>query len=277
MAFLGRTNRIRLKRFVDFGAYLESENLGEILLPQKYVPEGSEEGDWVEAFIYRDSEDRLIATTTVPYAEVGECAYLEVVQVNRVGAFLDWGLPKDLFVPFAEQHQRMKRGEKRVVYLYVDNTDRIAASERLDRFLPSTTDEYEAGDEVELLISRHTELGYEAVIDDTCLGMVFENDALSQLEAGTRISGYIKNVRSDGKIDLSLQPPLETRDELSERILADLRASGGKSTLTDKSSPDEIFEKYGVSKRAYKRAIGGLYKARLIRIEKGSIELTEKA
>lgn len=275
MALLGRTNRLPIGRFVDYGVYLESDNLGEILLPKRYLPKDAEVGDWLEAFIYRDSEDRLIATTETPKVEVGECAYLEVVDVNRVGAFVDWGLPKDLFVPYAEQHQEMKAGERHVVYAYIDNTERLAASSRLDKFLSTTTKDYEVGDEVDLLVARQTELGWEVVVDDLVVGLVFKNDDLDRLKPGTRIEGYVKAVRGDGKITLSLQPPLETDEDLGDRIMRNLRESGGSSTLTDKSSPDEIFAHYGVSKRAYKRAIGGLYKERRIVIGDDVIELAD--
>jgi predicted RNA-binding protein (virulence factor B family) len=275
MALLGRTNRLQIGRSVDYGVYLDSENLGEILLPQRYVPDDATVGDWVEAFIYRDSKDRLIATTEVPKVEVGECAYLKVIDVNPVGAFLDWGLPKDLFVPYAEQLDKMKAGEHHVVYAYIDNTDRLAASARLAKFLSTTTRDYQVGDKVQLLVSRQTDLGWEVVVDDAVLGLVFKNDALDRLEPGTQIEGYVKAVRGDGKITLSLQPPLATDEDLGERIMRHLRESGGKSTLTDKSSPDEIFAHYGVSKRAYKRAIGGLYRQRRIVIGDDVIELVD--
>lgn len=275
MALLGRNNRLVLNRFVEFGAYVDGGDLGEILLPKRSIPPDAKAGDIIEAFIYRDSEDRLIATTRVPYAEVGDCAFLEVVAVNAVGAFLDWGLEKDLFAPFAEQRRKMKVGQRHVVYLYIDNSDRIAASSKLRKFLPTTTDEYEVGEEVDLIVSAHTELGYEAAIDDLYLGMVFENDALSQLEVGMRTTGYIKNIRADGKINLCLQPPLQTRGDLGDQILDSLRARGGSSSITDKSTPDEIFAEYAVSKRAYKQALGALYKARQIVIEPGKISLVE--
>lgn len=279
MAILGQTNRLKIKRFVDFGAYLDGGNLGEVLLPEKWMPAGATEGQMLEAFVYRDSEERLIATTELPYAEVDECAYLEAVEVDRNGAFLDWGLEKDLFVPFAEQREKMKAGRRYVVYLYIDNTERIAASTRIKKFLSSTLSrrqaDYEEGDEVDLFVVSQTDLGWEAAVNHEFLGLVFENDALGQLEIGMELDGYIKEIRPDGKVNLSLQPPMETSDELGDRILASLKRSGGSSTLTDKSSPDEIFAEYGVSKRAYKEAIGGLYKARLITLHQGRIELAD--
>ena len=279
MALLGKTNRLKIKRFVDFGAFLDGGNLGEILLPEKWVPEDAKEGQMLEAFVYRDSQERLIATTQRPYAEVDECAFLEVVEVSDVGAFLDWGLEKDLFLPFAEQRERMKVGRRYVVYIYVDNTGRLAASTKFKKFLPSHADgfdpPYREGDEVDLFIVSRTDLGWEATVDDSFLGLVHDNDALDQLELGTQIDGYIKEIRPDGLVNLSLQSPAETRDELGQRILANRRKAGGSSPLTDKSDPDAIFDAYGVSKRAYKAAIGGLYRERLITLHKDRIELVK--
>lgn len=275
MDMLGCMNRLPIARIVDHGAYLESETLGDILLPIASVPNGAEVDDVVEVFIYRDSEDRLIATTDRPKVEVGLCEVLEVVDVNRVGAFVDWGLPKDLFVPYAEQYGRMKVGERHVIYAYIDNTDRLAGSARLERYLSKTSQNYEVGDEVDLLVSRPTELGWEVVVDNDVIGLVFRNDDLDQLAVGVRIEGYVKTARDDGKLTLCLQPPDETSDDLGQRILAHIRASGGTSTLTDKSSPDEIFDAFGVSKRAFKRALGGLYKQRLVVLGKGEVTLAD--
>lgn len=275
MAILGRTCRLPVGRFADQGAYLESDKLGEILLPRREVPNDAAVGDWVEAFIFRDSEDRLTATLTVPLVEVGESAYLEVIDVNEVGAFLDWGLLKDLFVPFAEQYRKMKVGERHVVCAYIDNTDRIAASAKLDKYLPTTSTDYETGDEVEFLISRKTDLGWEAVVDDMVIGLLFFDDALDRIKPGVRTDGYIKLARPDGKLTLSLTSPDPAEDELEASILAHLRASGGKSHLTDKSSPGEILDTFGVSKRVFKRAIGGLYKERRITISPDGIELVD--
>lgn len=274
MAILGRTNRIRINRFVDFGAYLDGGDLGEILLPTRWVPEGAAAGALIEAFVYRDSEDRLIATTDAPLAEVDDCAFLEVIAVNSVGAFMNWGLEKDLFVPFGEQRRKMKVGSRYVVILYVDNTGRIAASSKLRKFLPSTSTDYQIGDEVEILVSTRTDLGFEAVIEDDVLGMVFESDALDQLTIGMRTMAHIKGVRPDGKVNLAMQAPLATRADLSDQILAALKEAGGSLSLTDKSPPDEIFAAFGVSKRAYKQALGALYKARRIVIEQGKITMS---
>lgn len=274
MALLGRTNTLTINRFVDFGAFLEGGELGEILLPKRYVPRGAGEGDSVEVFVYRDSEDRLIAATTRPFAEVGDCANLEVVQVNNVGAFLNWGLEKDLFVPYAEQRRPMKVGSRYVVYLYIDNTGRIAATTKLRKHLPATSKDYVVGDPVNLFVVGRTPLGWEVAIDDAVLGMVYESDALTKLRPGMRLSGYLKERRTDGRLNVSLQPPEPDRDDLADRIIANLQARGGTSDLTDKSSPDEIFAAYRVSKRAYKAALGSLYKQRLIRIESDHIALT---
>ena len=277
MALLGRTNRLTVNRFVDFGAYLDGGDDGEILLPRKYLAEGVEEGDKLDVFVHRDSEDRLVATTEEPRAEVGDCAFLEVVQVNKFGAFLDWGLEKDLFVPFGEQRSKMKVGQRYVVYVYLDNTDRIAATSKLRKFLAVTSSDYKPGDEVELIVTAVTDLGYEVAVDDMVLGMIFENDVLVPLRVGRRMSGYVKHVRPDRKLDISLQPPAapEVRDDLAARILRNLRENGGTSSLTDKSPPEAIFAAYGVSKRVYKAALGGLYKDRRIVIKRGTVELAD--
>jgi predicted RNA-binding protein (virulence factor B family) len=277
MAKLGRTNRLPIARFAEQGAYLESKTLGEILLPRREVPEGAHAGDWLEAFVFRDSEDRLTATLTVPLIEVGEAAYLEVVDVNDVGAFLDWGLPKNLFVPFAEQNGKMRVGEKQVVVAYIDNTDRIAASAKLDKHLPTTTREYQTGDAVELLISRKTDLGWETVVDDWVLGLLFFDDALPRIRRGVRIDGFVKLARPDGKLTLSLtSPEPPERDELEAAILAHLRAHGGKSSLNDKSPPGDIFDAFGVSKKKFKRAVGGLYRDRKITLSVEGMELVDE-
>ena len=257
--------------------YLDGEQLGEILLPRQYLAKDWKIGDWVEVFIYLDSEDRLVATTQTPHVMVGECAHLKVAAVNQVGAFLDWGLIKDLFVPFAEQSQPMQEGRSYTVYAYVDNNDRIAASTRLDKFLSNQTSQYSEGDAVDLLIWQQTDLGYMAVIDNKHLGLIFHHDIFQPIQPGLRIKGFVKNVREDLKIDLSLQPKQQaTRDELSQKILDHLKSEGGTSMVTDKSPPEAIYKLFNVSKSSYKKALGALYKQRLIAIEKGRVSLIQQ-
>ncbi len=212
-------------------------------------------------------------TTKQPFAEVGQCAYLEVVEVNEIGAFMEWGLDKNLFVPFAEQQREMRAGRSYAVYIYRDNTGRVAASTKIKKFLGKVAKDVNIGDKVTLFVLRATELVWECAVNDEFLGMVFNNDALDQLELGVEIDGYIKDIRENGLVDLCLQPPNITISSLGDQIIADLQRSGGVSTLTDKSPPDDIFKAYGVSKRVYKEALGGLYRKQLVELSPGFVKL----
>ena len=278
-AELGKKSRLRVVKTVPFGVYLDAGKLGEVLLPTRYLPKGCKVNDEVEVFVYLDSEDIPIATTLKPRAMVGECAHLKVVAVNRIGAFLDWGLPKDLLVPFAEQRVPMEVGRSYTVYLYVDSaSQRIAASSKLSKYLSEEADGFSPGQAVDLLICGRTDLGLKAVIDGSHLGMIFKGDILEGVKIGKRVKGYIKAIREDGKIDLSLQALGQAgRDELSERILAHLKTQGGSSSLTDKSAPEAIYKQYRVSKANYKKALGRLFKARRISIDKQQVSLVAEA
>lgn len=275
MTDIGRLNRLQVTRIVDFGIYLDADELGQILLPSRYVPEDCKLDDWIEVFIYRDSEDLLIATTQTPYVMLEQCAYLKVVDVNQVGAFLDWGLPKDLFVPFSEQHHPMKPGHSYVVFVYLDeNTGRILATSKLHKFLNEESHYFDINEAVDLLICGQTELGYKAVINNTHLGLLYKNEVFRPLKIGQRIQGFIKTIREDHKIDLSLQlPGHKHRQELSMQILDYLAEQGGSSSLTDKSTPEAIYQQFNVSKSSYKKALGKLYKEKRILIEKDKISL----
>ncbi|HHZ88690.1 MAG TPA: GntR family transcriptional regulator [Chromatiales bacterium] len=275
MVEIGQYNRLRVLKQVDFGLYLEGDTLGEILLPKRYTTADMKIGDEIDIFLYRDSEDRLTATTDHPIATVGECESFKVAAVNKAGAFLDWGLPKDLLVPFNEQRKPLSEGEVCVACVYLDgHTSRIAASTRLDEFLSEESDNFTPGQQVSLLICAHTDLGLKAVINSTHLGMVFDSDLLQPLKVGEKLTGYIKHVREDLRIDLAIQPPaVETRGDLCSQILEYLHASDGESTLTDKSTPDAIFAQFGVSKSNYKKALGQLYKRKQIRLGNKVIEL----
>ncbi|MDH5358084.1 MAG: S1-like domain-containing RNA-binding protein [Gammaproteobacteria bacterium] len=277
MAELGKLNTLTVIKTVDFGLYLDGGDLGEILLPNRYVPEGSTVGGQLEVFVYLDSDDLPIATTETPKAMVGECAYLEVVAVNQVGAFLDWGLPKDLLVPFGEQQKPMQVGQSYMVYLYVDPaSERITASSKLDKFLADTSPYYKDQQQVDLQVFGQTDLGYRVVVNNSVLGLIFNSDVFKPLTYGQRLKGYIKRVRPDKKLDLCLQlPNREMLDTLSEQILAFIKKQGGTTTLTDKSPPEEIAKQFGVSKSSYKKALGKLYKKRLITIEKTHIDLVK--
>lgn len=266
---IGQENRLRVERRVSIGVYLSGLDEDDLLLPNRYVPPDCAVGDYINVFVYLDSEDRLIATTETPLARVGELAYLEVVAVNRTGAFLDWGLPKDLLLPFREQREGMERGRRYIVYVYLDSvSQRPVASARLNKRLPTGLGAYKPGDAVELVICGRTELGYEVIIDRRRVGMVYANEIFQPLEEGQSIGGYIKQVRPDGKIDVTLQRSgVDAEAGLAAQILAQLQAAGGFLPLTDKTPPEAVYERFRVSKKVYKRVVGKLYKARKLRIE----------
>ena len=275
MAEIGKINNLRVLKKVDFGVYLDADELGEILLPSRYVPNDCATGDFIRVFIHTDTNDLLIATTETPKALVDQCAFLKVVEVNKTGAFLDWGLSKDLLVPYSEQIKPMQVGSSYCVFVFLDEqTDRIAASCKLHDFISEESDNYKPGQPVELLITAHTDMGYKAVINDNNFGMLYKNEVFQSLRIGQRETGYIKAVRPDKKIDLSLQLPAEnTRDDLARKILEHLKKHGGTSGLTDKSPPDAIYRQFQVSKASYKKALGRLYSQKLIQIEKQQITL----
>lgn len=275
---IGTINTLQVLKQVDFGFYLDGADYGEILLPKRYAPNHLSIGDYIDVFIYSDSDDRLIATTEKPLAMVGECAWLKVKQTNRVGAFLDWGLPKDLLVPFNEQYSPMEEGKYYPVCVLLDNeTNRIAASSKLYQFLEEHSNDFSPRQAVDLLIIQQSDLGFKAVINHTHLGLIFHSDVFQTLRMGQQIKGYIKEIRDDGKLNLTLQlPTQEIRDELLQAILDDLQQRGGTSTLTDKSPPDDIYKQFKVSKSNYKKALGTLYRQRIISIDKQKISLIDK-
>jgi uncharacterized protein len=275
MIKIGRINHLPVVKKTEFGLFLASEKLGNILLPKRYATPEMKLGDILEVFIYLDSDDSVIATTLKPKAMVGECALLEVKEVNAVGAFLDWGLAKDLLVPFSEQQKRMEAGQSYVVYIYLDeHTQRITASSHLSRHLEERGSGFRVQQAVDLLICGRSDLGYKAVINHTHLGLLFRDDAFRTLLYGEKIKGYIKQIRPDHKIDLSIQSHTKnSKDDLAAIILADLRNKGGVSYLTDKSEPDAIYKVFNVSKGSYKNALSLLYKRRKILIESECIKL----
>lgn len=273
---VGRSNILRVVKRLPFGAYLSTASAKEeILLPKRYEPEGCKVDDLLKVFIYYDSEDRIIATTEVPLAQVDECAFLKVVDVNKVGAFMDIGLMKDLFVPYAEQETAMEKGQSYVVRSYLDeHSGRIMASSKLDKFLLEESHSHQAEQPVDLIVYAETELGYKAVVGSSYAGLLYKNELLATLNIGDKLQGYIKTVRTDNKLDLTLQQPSQkTRGDLANQILDFIKAQGGSSALSDKSSPDAIYAQFKVSKKAYKKALGALYKRRLIAIEKDVIRL----
>ncbi len=275
MAELGKYNDLRVVKELDFGLYLDGDELGEILLPIRQVPPKTQPDDIIEVFLYKDSEDRIIATTREPYAIVEEFAVLRVAEVNKTGAWLDWGLDKHLLVPFCEQKQDMEEGKTYLVYVYVDiESQRLVASSKLDKFLDNIPPEYEVGQEVDLLISNKSDIGYTAVINNMHSGLIYENEVFQKITRGQKIKGYIKKLRDDDKIDLILQKPgFQKIDNISQLILNKLKSEGGFLSVTDKSQPDEIKRLFEISKKNFKKAIGTLYKQRLIVIEKEGIKL----
>ena len=277
MADIGRINHLQVLRSVDFGLYLDAGELDSILLPIRYVSEGTNVGDWLDVFIYLDSEDRLIATTETPLVKVGECAHLKVVSTTPIGAFVDWGLSKDLLVPFGEQVQPMEQGQSYPVFAFIDpRTKRITGSTKIGRHLSEKALYLSPDQPVEFLIYQRTDLGYMGVIENRCLGLLFHQDILQPIDLGQRLKGFIKEIRHDNKVTLCLQlQGQEARDELSQQILDDLKARGGTSPLTDKSTPEAIFKQFNASKGSYKRALGALYKQRLITMDKDKITLTK--
>lgn len=275
MLQIGKMNHLQVVKDVPFGIYLEAGEVGTILLPGRYVPQGCKVDDWLDVFVYVDSEDLLIATTLQPAVMVGESAYLKVVDVNATGAFMDWGLPKDLLVPFNEQQLPMQTGRSYVVYVYLDEvTNRIVASTKLSYYLREQSVYLKPRQPVDLLICGRSELGYKAVVDGTHLGLIFSNELFQPLRIGQRVAGYIKSIRDDGKLDLCLRlPGKESVGQLGEQILAQLRKHNGTLLLTDKSPPEAIYQAFSTSKASYKRALGHLNKLHKIKIEKDKITL----
>ena len=268
---------MKVVKIVDFGVYLDGgEYWGEILLPKETAPAECKEGDELKVFIYFDSEDRVIATMTIPKAVVGDFALMKVVGTSRVGAFLDWGLRKDLLVPFREQREEMIVGREYLVYVYVDKTtDRIVASTRLSRFLDKTPAEYELGQEVELIVARRTDLGYNVIVNNSHEAIIYRNEIFQPITIGQHLTGYIKTIREDGKIDCILQKNdgHEQIDRLAALILKKLEENGGSLAVSDKSDPDEIYRLFGCSKKNYKKTVGGLFKQHKVIIGEKELKL----
>lgn len=276
MLQIGNFNELEITHRVDFGLYLDGGEEGEILLPLRYATQDMKPGDKINAFIYRDSEDRLIATTEKPYAQVGDFAFLRVNATNNVGAFLDWGLPKDLLVPFREQKVRMVPGRSYTVYVYLDDeTQRIVASAKLQKFLDNKIPDIKAGDEVKARIYQRTELGYKVIVNDLFSGLIYHNEIFSEVNIGELHHATVKTVRADGKIDLVLGKSTRNRvNDLADDILDYIEECGGRISLNDSSSPEEIRETFQCSKKDFKKAIGALFKAKQIVIENDGIRLS---
>lgn len=277
MVEIGKYNTLKIVKDLDFGVYLDGGNGQEILLPARYVPKNVKPGDEVEVFIYHDNEGRIIATTARPKATVGEFAFMEVKSLSNAGAFLEWGLMKDLLVPFREQKMPMREGKWYLVYIRVDHvTGRIMASARIEKFLNNTPPEYEHNQEVDLLVADETDLGYKVIVNNLHWGMLYHNEVFRRLEKGERLKGYVKEVREDEKIDVSITPLGYGKVEgIAGVILESLKAQGGYLEVHDKSEPELIYSLFRCSKKAFKQAIGTLYKQHRIQLEENGIRLIE--
>ena len=275
MVKIGKTCSLEVVKFTDQGAYLDGGPYGEILLPNRYVPEGCREEDDVEVFIFFDSEDRIVASTDFPKVMADEFGYLKVVSVSSFGAFLDWGLPKDLLAPFREQAAKMEQGKSYLVRVYVDHTTgRIVASSKINKFLSNEEIELVEGDEVDLIVSNRTDLGYNAIINGKYLGILYFNEIFKPINTGDKVKGFVKKIREDNKIDLSLEKQWYVKvDPVSTEILDKLKANNHFLPYSDKTDPEVIKTQLGISKKTFKKAIGLLYKNKLITIEEDGIRL----
>ena len=276
MIRLGSMNALTLLRRDDKGGWLDAEDFGEILLPMRQLPRDAKPGSAVKVFVYLDGDEELVVTGFKPYAQVGEFVGLKVVSASRVGAFLDWGLKKDLFVPAREQAQAMQVDKHYVVYLYLDREGRVAATSKLDRFLDEGWPEYKPGDAVSILPCEHTPLGIKAVVDSRYWGVLYRNELFGKVTTGRETRGFIKQVREDGKIDLTLNQPGQAGTQTAaEKIMARLQKQDGFLPVGDKSSPEVIYQLFTMSKGTFKKAIGALYKQGQIRIEDDGIRLVK--
>lgn len=274
MAELGKLNNLEIVRQVDFGFYLDGENLGEILMPKRYILPEMNIGDTIQVMVFLDGEERYVATTDKPLAQVGDFAFLKVNKVETIGAFLDWGLTKELFVPFSEQKVKMEEGKSYVVYIYIDQlTDRIAGTMKLEKHLNEDTQSYSINQEVELLIWTPTDIGYKAIINNRHLGVLYKNELFRQIKTGQKLTGYIKKIREDGKIDLTLEKMGYVKiDQIAQKIMDILSNAGGFLPYNDKTDPEVIYRIFGISKKVFKQSIGNLFKQRLIEISTEGIK-----
>lgn len=279
MIEIGQYYELEVVKKVDFGFYLDADEFGNILLPIKYAPHDLAVGDYLEVFLYLDSEGLPIATTQEPWATVGEFAYLSVIDTTPIGAFLDWGLDKDILVPFAEQHRPMEIGHSYLVYIFINDADgRIIASSKIDKFLDDDEPhQYKPQQAVDLIIANSTDLGYKAIINNSHWGVLYKNEVFQRLSFGQYIKGYIKHIRPDGKIDLSLQGGQATREKNTHIILDYLKCKNGFAPVNDRTDAKVITDLFGISKAAFKKAIGGLYKQRIISIEDDGIHLIKQS
>ncbi|MEF1328180.1 CvfB family protein [Vibrio sp. M260121] len=278
MIKIGQINSLEVTKTADFGVFLDGDDYGSVMLPNKYVPEGTNVGDHIDVFLYFDSESQLAATIDKPIAQVGEWGLMQVEGVSSTGAFVNWGIKeKDLLIPFSEQRARFTAGQNILVYVYTDKASgRIVGTTKFNKWLDKTPANYEVNEEVSLIIAERSQLGYKAIVNGEHWGMIFPSDVFGKLFIGKKLKGYIKQIREDGKIDLALQKVgVAKMDDLSSKIVELLEKKGGFLPLNDKSSPEAIFDAFRTSKGTFKKTIGGLYKAGKIVIEKDGIRLAE--
>lgn len=274
MLNIGKINKLNVVKKQGADVYLDNGTSGKVLLADKKMSATCQVGDTLEVFVYVDSEGHLAATTKIPFAQVDDIAWLKVVSLNYVGAFLDWGLPKDLLVPFSEQHHEMEVGRSYLVKVFLDDKNRIAATTKIDRFINDESVDFEVGQKVSLIIAEKTELGFKAIVNNTHWGLLYQNELFQALRKGQKLDGYIKKIRDDQKIDLSLHHPGYGKVvSLTDNILIKLKENDGVLMLSDKSPPEAIYATFGVSKKVFKQAIGALYKKKLITLDKNGIRL----
>lgn len=275
MIQIGKYNTLRVVKVVDFGVYLDGEEKGEILLPNEYVPKNCFPDDELKVFIYFDSEDRIIATTETPHIQVGEFAFMKVVSVTSVGAFMDWGLRKDLLVPFREQREKMTEGKSYLVYAYVDQTTgRIVATAKIEKYVDNVPVDYRKSQEVDILIARKTDIGYSVIINNRHWGVIYENEIFRPVKPGQKLKAYIKAIREDEKIDVSLQKQGYDRvGVVCGKILEKLKDNGGVLDISDKTSPEVIYNLFECSKKDYKKALGALFREKKIELAGDEVRL----
>ncbi|CAM2982422.1 CvfB family protein [Vibrio neptunius] len=276
MIKVGQINHLEVVKKADFGVFLDAGDYGTSLLPNRLVPEGTEVGQFIDAFLYFDSDNQLVATTETPIAQVGEWGLMKIQGINSTGAFADWGIKgKDLLIPFSEQRSRYSEGQTILVYVYTDKASgRIVGTTKFNKLLDKTPANYQRNQQVDLIIAERSDLGFKAIVEGQHWGMIFKSDVFGKLFVGKRLKGYIKGIREDGKVDLSLQKiGVAKMDDLSQKVLDLLEKKGGFLPLNDKSSPESIFAAFRTSKGTFKKTIGGLYKQGKITIEEDGIRI----
>ncbi len=274
MINIGKINKLNVVKKQGADVYLDSGTSGKVLLADKKLSANCHVGDILEVFVYVDPDGHLAATGKMPLAQVDDIAWLKVVSLNYVGVFLDWGLPKDLLVPFSEQHHEMEVGRSYLVKIFLDDQNRIAATTKIDRFISDESADFEAGQKVSLIIAEQTELGFKAIVNNTHWGLLYQNELFQPLRKGQKLDGYIKKIRDDHKIDLSIHHPGYGKVlSLTDNILVKLKENDGVLLLSDKSPPEAIYKSFGVSKKVFKQAISALYKKKLITLDKNGIRL----